>query len=67
MGENIKIPNDVKLILKTLDKYNYESFVVGGAIRNLLLNIPVKDWDITTNATPTQIKECFNNYKILHR
>jgi tRNA nucleotidyltransferase (CCA-adding enzyme) len=33
------------------------SFVVGGAIRNKLLNLPIKDWDVVTPLTPTEVKK----------
>ncbi len=37
----------------------YEVYFVGGSVRNLLLNITPKDWDMTTNAAPEQILEVF--------
>lgn len=36
----------------------YEIYVVGGVVRDLLLDKPTKDWDFTTNATPEQILQC---------
>lgn len=50
-------------IVETLEKSGYEAWVVGGAVRDLLLDIPAYDWDVTTSATPEQIQplfeECF--------
>jgi tRNA nucleotidyltransferase (CCA-adding enzyme) len=65
----IKIPYLPKLIIYNLNKMRYKAYVVGGAVRDSLLNRPVKDWDITTNATPDQVKKviknAFPNFKIL--
>lgn len=62
---NINIPDDVLTILNTLQKNNYEAYVVGGCIRDSLMGKTPKDWDITTNATPEQVKECFELNRIL--
>jgi len=51
----------VKFILNTLMKNNYEAFIVGGAVRDILLKKTPHDIDITTNATPTQIMQLFPN------
>lgn len=52
-------PGAVKII-KTLESAGYEALVVGGAVRDLLLNLPSYDCDVTTNATPEQIQPLFN-------
>lgn len=57
----ITIDNEVKKIYFTLEKAGYEVYLVGGCVRNILMNIPVTDWDITTNATPEQIQSVFPN------
>lgn len=62
---NMDIPANVLSILNTLQKNNYEAYVVGGCVRDSLLGKKPKDWDITTNATPEQVKECFELYRIL--
>jgi tRNA nucleotidyltransferase (CCA-adding enzyme) len=59
---NIFIPDDVKVIMNRLNEYGFKSYVVGGAIRNSLLNIPVKDWDICTNAKPNEMLSVFKNF-----
>lgn len=48
-------------IYNSLRNAGYESYFVGGCVRNLLMNIPVTDWDITTNATPEEIQKIFPN------
>src|SRR3989344_219374 len=62
------IPNEVSRVTKSLESAGFEAFLVGGCVRDLLLNKKPKDWDITTNARPEQIEELFedtfyeNNY-----
>ncbi|HBI17384.1 MAG: PolyA polymerase [Candidatus Moranbacteria bacterium GW2011_GWF2_34_56] len=58
-----KIPSTVLLALSRLKSQNFEAFVVGGCVRDLLLDRKPNDWDITTNATPTQILEIFPDGK----
>ena len=51
------------MALYLLNEAGYEAFLVGGAVRDLILKKQVKDYDITTNATPNEIKEVFSSYK----
>ena len=65
MEVKINLPEEVKFILDTLHKNNYEAFVCGGAVRDSILNRPVHDWDITTSATPEQVIEVFKDKYII--
>lgn len=56
---NILLPPDVKLILNTLKNNNYEAYIVGGCVRDSLLNIKPKDWDIATSALPEETMRIF--------
>ena len=57
---NYNIPNHILFILHTLEEAGFEAFIVGGSVRDLVLgNKTPVDWDITTNALPTQIQELF--------
>ena len=56
---NFKIPQEVLDALETLKKNNFESYLVGGCVRDLLLSRTPKDWDITTNALPEEIEKIF--------
>lgn len=49
----------VKEIFSRFRKANFEIFIVGGSIRDFLLNKPIKDIDFTTNARPEEIKSLF--------
>lgn len=50
------IPKAVQLVADTLEDAGFEAYLVGGCVRDLLLQRTPKDWDITTNATPTEIQ-----------
>lgn len=54
-----KIPSQVIEVLKKLQENNFEAFVVGGCVRDLLLNKNPKDWDVTTNAKPKEVLALF--------
>ena len=57
------LPNNVLKIIESLNRNNYECFVVGGCVRDMLLGNPPKDYDLTTNAKPNEILEVFKDYK----
>lgn len=50
------IPEAVKEILRQLNHHGFEAFAVGGCVRDVLLGKTPKDWDITTSASPWQVK-----------
>ena len=56
---NFDIPDEIVSIYKKLEKSGFEVYLVGGCVRNLLLKKDVKDWDLTTIATPQQILKNF--------
>ena len=55
----IKLPEKVKFIIDTIMDAGYEAYAVGGCVRDSILGRKPDDWDITTSATPYQIKELF--------
>ena len=57
---NFVIPSDVKYIIDTLYHNGFEAFIVGGCVRDFLLNVTPKDFDITTSALPEDILKLFN-------
>jgi len=61
------IDSDALKILKKLSNTGYECYLVGGCIRDLLLGLEPKDFDIATNATPEQIKKLFKRSRIIGR
>ncbi|MCD6500670.1 CCA tRNA nucleotidyltransferase [bacterium] len=53
------IPNEVKFVIDQLKKGGYEAYVVGGCVRDILRGVEPKDWDVATNAKPTEIGRVF--------
>lgn len=58
---SFSIPAEVSQVTETLESKDFEAYVVGGCIRDLLLGKQPKDWDVTTNATPEAIQAAFEN------
>ncbi len=54
-------------VLYRLNKSGFEAFLVGGGVRDLLLDKKPKDFDITTNATPDQVRKLFRNCRLVGR
>jgi len=55
------IPKEVKNIIEGLNFAGFEAYTVGGCVRDFLLGIEPKDWDIATNAKPEEIQKVFPN------
>src|SRR3989344_449242 len=53
------IPKEVKNIIEKLKAAGYEAYIVGGCVRDFLLDQEPKDWDVTTNAKPEEIQKIF--------
>ena len=63
-----EIPDAPKQIIRTLKSANYEAYLVGGCIRDLLLGLEPKDFDVVTSAKPEEIQELFPRSRIIgHR
>ncbi|MEG0546255.1 MAG: CCA tRNA nucleotidyltransferase [Oscillospiraceae bacterium] len=62
---NIILPSEVKTALTLIKNSGFEGYIVGGCVRDCLLRAVPNDFDITTNATPLQIKEVFKDYKTI--
>lgn len=54
-------------VLYRLNKAGYEAWLVGGGVRDLLLGQKPKDFDVTTNATPEQVRKLFRNCRLVGR
>jgi poly(A) polymerase len=78
-GKRVEVPVsehniDLKLVddnairvVKTLADAGYEAYIVGGAVRDLLVGLRPKDFDVATNATPEQVKGLFRRAFIIGR
>jgi tRNA nucleotidyltransferase (CCA-adding enzyme) len=66
--KKLVLPEEVLNVVKTLKDKSFEAYLIGGCVRDILLERKPKDWDITTNATPEEIISLFtdtfyeNNY-----
>ena len=56
----IQLPREVKRIIQILSEGGFEAYTVGGSVRDSLLGKVPKDWDITTDAKPEEVKALFH-------
>lgn len=56
----IQMPPKAEYIIQKLEENGYEAYIVGGCVRDCILGRIPGDWDITTSATPGQVKEVFD-------
>ena len=61
------IDEDARKIVYRLQRAGYKAYVVGGGVRDLLLGKTPKDFDISTDALPSQIRSLFRNCRIIGR
>jgi len=59
-------PNALKVLYRLKDA-GYQAFLVGGAVRDLLLGITPKDFDVATNALPEEVRRLFRNCRLIGR
>ena len=59
-------PNALKVLYR-LKEAGYQGFLVGGAVRDLLLGITPKDFDVATNALPEEVRRLFRNSRLIGR
>jgi len=59
--------NNALKVLYRLNSGGYDAYLVGGGVRDILLGVAPKDFDIVTNATPEEIKGLFRNCRLIGR
>ncbi len=59
------LPAPVLQAVRMLNDSGFEAYVIGGAVRNRILNNPVHDYDLTTSALPGQVKQVFSRYRTI--
>jgi len=61
------ISSNALKVLYRLNEAGYQAFLVGGAVRDLLLGIRPKDFDVATNALPEEVRRIFRNCRLIGR
>lgn len=61
----MQIPSDIIKVLKHLNTAGYKAYIVGGCVRDSFMGKEPHDWDITTDASPEQIKEVFSDFRTI--
>ena len=61
----LEISNGARLALKLLHAQGYEAYLVGGCVRDMIMGMRAHDYDITTSATPSQMKAVFEGYHVI--
>ncbi len=59
---NMSLPSAVTLALSRLESFGFEAYVVGGAVRDAMLGRVLHDYDVTTSASPDEIKAVFADF-----
>ena len=62
-----QIDPDAAKVVQRLRRYDHAAYLVGGCVRDLLLGLKPKDFDVVTSATPQEIKRLFRNCRIIGR
>ncbi|HEV8548297.1 MAG TPA: polynucleotide adenylyltransferase PcnB, partial [Polyangiaceae bacterium] len=62
-----QIDPDAAKVMRRLVKAGYEAYLVGGGVRDLLVGITPKDFDVATNARPDDVRRLFRNSRIIGR
>lgn len=62
-----KLSKNALTVLNKLNAAGYQAYLVGGGVRDILLGLSPKDFDVATNATPEEIKSEFNNCRLIGR
>ena len=57
----IKMPAQAAKVIQTLEQHGFEAYIVGGCVRDSILGRTPGDWDITTSASPQEVKEIFDH------
>ena len=54
-----------KTAIDTLKSKGFEAFLIGGSVRDFVMGLPIGDIDITTNATPDEVKQVFADFRVV--
>lgn len=62
-----QMDQDALKVINRLNRHGYRSYLVGGCVRDMLLGKKPKDFDVVTNATPSQVRKIFTNSRTIGR
>lgn len=62
-----KISQNAVKVMSRLSKKRYDTYLVGGGVRDILLGVTPKDFDVVTNAKPEEVKSIFRNCRLIGR
>src|SRR3954454_20584399 len=62
-----RIPENVLKVLYRLHRSGYRAYLCGGSVRDLLMDREPKDFDVATDAHPTEVRRLFRNSRIIGR
>ncbi len=54
-----------KTAIEALKAKGFEAFLIGGSVRDFVMGLPIGDIDITTNATPEEVKQVFSDFRVI--
>ena len=61
----ILLPKEISAVITALEEYGAEAYVVGGCVRDSLLEREINDWDVTTSASTEEMRRCFAGKKLI--
>ena len=62
---NYRLPSQVNIAIKLLEKSGFEAYAVGGCVRDTVMEKEPHDFDITTSAYPEEMKEIFKSFRVI--
>ena len=60
-----KFKPESKTAIEILKSKGFEAFLIGGSVRDFVMGLPIGDVDITTNATPDEVKQVFADFRVI--
>ena len=60
----ITVPEEIGFVIKTLGEAGYEAYLVGGCVRDFIMGVIPKDYDVTTDATPDEVHRVFDDLDV---
>jgi poly(A) polymerase len=62
-----RVDPDAQKVIRRLTRHGFQAYLVGGCVRDLLLDRRPKDFDVATNARPEDVRQLFRNSRIIGR